>query len=164
MLTVLRVVCVLLVAATAGLALAHALELPGKLRLPPDTYRAVQAIYYPGFTIGGGISEAGGIVALVLLVVLTPAGTTAFLLTLGALFALLALHLVFWLVVQPVNRFWLKDVRLSRAGHRFFSFAPADGPGESSWTLLRDRWEAGHVVRAALGLVGLVLLTTAVMA
>jgi hypothetical protein len=34
-------------------ALAHALELPGKLRLAKDAYFAVQPIYYPGFTIVG---------------------------------------------------------------------------------------------------------------
>ena len=50
----------LLVAVTMGLSLAHALEFPGKLRLDEPTYRAVQAIYYPGFTIGGLVGEFGG--------------------------------------------------------------------------------------------------------
>lgn len=50
----------LLVAATAGLSLAHASEFPGKLRRNDDNYRTVQAIYYPGFTIGGlGVFNPG---------------------------------------------------------------------------------------------------------
>jgi hypothetical protein len=33
-----------------AMGLAQALELPGKPRLPKETYLAVQPIYYPGFT------------------------------------------------------------------------------------------------------------------
>ncbi len=65
MITSLSAVALLLVAVTMGLSLAHALEFPGKLRLDEPTYRAVQAIYYPGFTIGGLIGEFGGMLALV---------------------------------------------------------------------------------------------------
>ncbi|TIX44521.1 MAG: DUF1772 domain-containing protein, partial [Mesorhizobium sp.] len=49
----LMIATLLLVAVSMALSLAHALELPGKLRLKEATYRSVQAIYYPGFTIGG---------------------------------------------------------------------------------------------------------------
>jgi hypothetical protein len=49
----LKIVTVLLVAVAMDMVLAHALELPGKLRLPKDQYLAVQAIYYPGFRFGG---------------------------------------------------------------------------------------------------------------
>jgi hypothetical protein len=48
----LQVVTVFLVAVAMSLALAHALELPGKMRLDKETYMAVQTIYYPGFTFG----------------------------------------------------------------------------------------------------------------
>jgi hypothetical protein len=56
----LQVVTVLLIATTMSLALAHVLELPGKLRLDQQTYLAVQTIYYPGFTIGGGSARSLG--------------------------------------------------------------------------------------------------------
>ncbi|HET7883004.1 MAG TPA: hypothetical protein VFL55_19120 [Acetobacteraceae bacterium] len=46
-----------------ALSLAHALEVPGKLRLPRETYIAVQQISYPGFTIGGAFGESGAILA-----------------------------------------------------------------------------------------------------
>jgi hypothetical protein len=52
MLLTLQLVSVVLVSAAYALALAHVLELPGKLRLDRNTYLAVQQIYYPGFTIG----------------------------------------------------------------------------------------------------------------
>jgi hypothetical protein len=48
---VLMVFTLLLVAIATTLSLAHALELPGKMRLKEATYKAVQTIYYPGFTI-----------------------------------------------------------------------------------------------------------------
>ncbi|MFM9469917.1 hypothetical protein ACKI1K_45495, partial [Streptomyces scabiei] len=60
MLDALSVIALLLVAIATGLSLAHALEFPGKLRLDEPTYRAVQTIYYPGFTIGGLVGELGG--------------------------------------------------------------------------------------------------------
>jgi hypothetical protein len=35
-------------------------SLPGKRRLDEATYKAVQAIYYPGFTLVGRVGELGG--------------------------------------------------------------------------------------------------------
>lgn len=64
MMKAVSIVALLLVAVTMGLTLAHALELPGKLRLDKNTYVAVQAIYYPGFTIGGLVGELGGLLVL----------------------------------------------------------------------------------------------------
>jgi hypothetical protein len=53
----LQVLTVILVAVAMALSLAHALELPGKMRLTKEVYYAMQPVYYPGFTIGGGIGE-----------------------------------------------------------------------------------------------------------
>jgi hypothetical protein len=33
-----------------AMALAHALELPGKFRLSKEEYLRIESIYYPGFT------------------------------------------------------------------------------------------------------------------
>jgi hypothetical protein len=41
-----QIMTVMLAAVTMALSLAHALELPGKLRLNKEQYLAVQAIYY----------------------------------------------------------------------------------------------------------------------
>jgi hypothetical protein len=161
---VLQVVTVLLVAVSMALALAHALELPGKLRLSRETYLAVQAIYYPGFTAGGAIGEAGGLIATLLLLVATPTGSGAFWLTLGAFVALLAMHGAYWVLTHPVNNFWLQGTNVEGFGARFFSFDPLkrrSDVGPLDWTALRDRWEHSHVVRAVLGLLSLILLAAA---
>ena len=83
MFVALQVIAVLLVAGAMALALAHALELPGKRRLAKEQYLAVQTIYYPGFTVGG-FAEPLGLLCLLVLLVLTPAGGKAFWLTAGA--------------------------------------------------------------------------------
>lgn len=162
---VLQVLAILLVAIAMALALAHALELPGKLRLAKEPYLIIQTIYYPGFTIGGA-SEPIGIIALLVLTIVTPTGTAAFWLTLGALVALAAMHAVYWLATHPVNNFWLKDFRLRGASARFFGLKPlrhTGGTGVPDWTVLRHQWEYSHVVRAGLGLLSLALLATALV-
>lgn len=164
MLPALEVLTVVLVAVAMALSLAHALELPGKLRLAKQQYLAVQPIYYPGFTIGGA-AEPLGLIAFVVLLVLTPAGGMAFWLTVAAFAALLAMHATYWMLTHPVNNFWLKDFKPKGIGGSFFAFDPlkrADGVGQAEWTALRDRWEYSHVVRAGFGLLSLILLVAAV--
>jgi hypothetical protein len=156
-----------LIAAAMGLALAHALELPGKMRLTQEVYDAMQPIYYPGFTIGGGIAEAGGLLATLLLVCLTPWGSAAFWLTLVAFLGLLGMEAVYWIWTHPVNQFWLEGEKLSDAGARFFSFGAQRSRLHhetrlADWTAWRDRWESSHVARAGLALVSLVALMSAI--
>jgi hypothetical protein len=140
MLSVAQVVAVILVSIAMGPALAHALELPGKIRLTREAYLAVQTIYYPGFTIAG-IAEPLSLIAAIFLLFLTPPRSADFWLTLLALVGLL--------------------------GAGFFSFASADRPSRHSetrppgWTELRDRWEYSHLVRAVLALLSLVALVIA---
>jgi len=111
MFSVLQVLTVILVAVAMALALAHALELPGKMRLDKETYYAMQPIYYPGFTIGGGIGEAGGTISTIILLFLTPLGSTRFWLTLLALLGLVGMQAVYWLFTHPVNKFWVEAQR-----------------------------------------------------
>jgi hypothetical protein len=160
-LAVLQVIVIVLVSINMALALAHALELPGKLRLSKDVYTAVQPIYYPGFTIGGGVGEFGGILATVALLIATPRDTNAFQLTLAALVLLLIGHGIYWIVTHPVNQFWLRDRELKGAGRAFFSFGSHMRTSDN-WTSLRNRWEYSHVARAAVALVALTLLATSV--
>jgi len=159
----LQVLTVLLVSVAMALALAHALELPGKMRLPKESYLAAQAIYYPGFTIGG-FGEFAALIASLVLVIMTPYGT-AFWLTLSGFVALVGMHAVYWVVTHPVNKFWLKETKLEGAAAKFFSVDPMRrGGNEESppdWTVLRDRWEYSHVARAALALLSLTLIVTA---
>jgi hypothetical protein len=168
MFAALQILSTLLVAVSMAMALAHALELPGKMRLARDTYLAVQTIYYPGFTIAGGIAEAGGLIATLVLLILTPPGSAAFWLTLVALAGLIGMQAVYWIFTHPVNRYWLQGERLEGLGSAFFSFDPGHrspaptAAGPTDWTALRDRWEYSHVARAALALVSLIALILAV--
>src|ERR671914_1351612 len=99
----LSVLALLLLAITMGLSLAHALEFPGKLRLDEPTYRAVQAIYYPGFTIGGLVGEFGSMLVLTVLLFLTPTNSKPFWWTTAALGLLIIGHAIYWIVTHPVN-------------------------------------------------------------
>jgi hypothetical protein len=165
MVQTLEVVSIILTAVVVALTLAHALELPGKMRLSRESYLATQTIYYPGFTIGG-IAEPLAPIALVVLLLAMPAGSTRFWLVAVALIALAAVHILFWIWVQPVNRIWLKDMTLGGAGAAFFGTkAVAAGSGDRenrAWTSLRDQWEYGHAVRAGLAMIGFILLAIAV--
>jgi Domain of unknown function (DUF1772) len=164
MFTVLQITTVFLVAISMALALAHALELPGKLRLDKKAYYAVQSIYYPGFTIGG-IGEAAGTIAAIILLFLIPRTSVDFWLTVVAVIGLIGMQGVYWIVTHPINQFWVEEVKLNRAGARFFAFGTdrtrRDNNLPLDWTKLRNRWEYSHVVRAACALVSFVALLIA---
>jgi hypothetical protein len=160
----LEILSILLVSVGMALSLAHALEFPGKLRLPKDAYLAVQSIYYPGFTIGGFFGELGAIAATLVLLLLTPFGTASFWLTLSAVVSIALAHLVYWTVTHPINKAWLQPKRLHRAGAAFFDTAAGResvAADDANWTRLRDRWEYSHVARAAFAMLGFVALVTA---
>lgn len=157
-----QVVCIVLAAIAMALPLAHALELPGKMRLGKDAYLSVQQIYYPGFTVGG-IAEPFGILMLLALLVFMPPPGARFWWAVAAFVSLIAMHLTYWFVTHPVNSFWTKDIQLSGFGATFFSLFAPDISG-SDWTRLRDVWEYSHVARAALGMLSLIFLTIAFVA
>jgi hypothetical protein len=162
----LKVVTVFLVSIVMSMSLAHALELPGKLRLDKQGYLTVQPIYYPGFTIGG-MAEGLGILATLALLIATPSGFARSL-VLVAFIALVAMHAVYWIVTHPVNNFWLKDTGLQGVGAGFFAFgsgkseASAGAQAENAWKGLRNRWEISHIIRGLLAAIALIALIIAV--
>jgi hypothetical protein len=164
---VLQILTVILVAVAMALAFAHALELPGKMRLDKETYYRMQPIYYPGFTIGGGIGEAGGTISTIILLFFTPLGSANFWLTLIALLGLIGMQAVYWLVTHPVNKVWVAGEDLDRFSSRFFSFGAnryrlGNETRPPDWTELRDRWEYSHVARAGCAFVSLFALLIAI--
>jgi hypothetical protein len=167
MFLIVQVLAVCTVAVAMSLSLAHALELPGKMRLDRDAYVATQPIYYPGFMIGASFGEAGGLLMTLVLLLLTPRDSREFAWTLVAFISLVAMHLAYWLFTHPVNKFWLKDFQLKGFGRGFFRFDPlkrsAPGSGATDdWRRFRSRWEYSHVLRAALAGVSFVCLVIAV--
>lgn len=158
--TALLIVVLLLVAVTMGLSLAHALEFPGKLRLDEPTYRAVQTIYYPGFTIGGLVGEFGGMLMLIALLILLPKGTDRFWWTVAAFALLLVCHGTYWVVTHPVNNAWLKDTQLTGTSQFFFGLSSAT---EGNRRHMRNVWEWSHVGRALLATFSFLSLTMAIV-
>ena len=91
MVQTLQIVTVVIVSIAMALGVAHALELPGKLRLPKEHYLAIQQIYYPGFTYGG-FAEPIGLLLLLVLLIVTPVSGVQFWLTAAAFLAFLLMH------------------------------------------------------------------------
>lgn len=156
---VINLIVLLLLAVTMGLSLAHALEFPGKLRLDEPTYRAVQAIYYPGFTIGGLIGEFGGMLALVALLVAGPSAERFWWIA-AALGLLIVGHATYWIVTHPVNAAWLKDTALSGPSAVFFALFSSP---DADWRHMRNVWEYSHVARSGLHMLAFVCFALAVM-
>ena len=152
----LQITSLVLVVVAMVPALAHALELPGKLRLGKDAYFAVQPIYYPGFTIAGA-AEPLAIVSTIVLLLLTPRASAQFWLTLVGTLGVIGMHAVYWVFTHPVNNFWLRDEKLGGLGTAFFSRG-ASRSVQADWTKLRDRWEYSHVARSALAVISFIAL------
>jgi hypothetical protein len=170
---VIELITLLLVTIAVATALAHALEFPGKRRLDESSYLAVQTIYYPGFTIAG-LAEPLGAIATFALFFTLRSNPIASRLTLTAFAALISMHVIFWIVTQPANKFWLRKQRLGPLGQRFFSSGrgsaasagkePVESEAASQdWQRMRDRWEYSHIARAFLSVTALVTLNAAVL-
>ena len=149
-----------------SMALAHALEFPGKMRLNPQTYNAVQTIYYPGFTIGGIGEPLAAIATLSVLIAMRHLGP-AFWWALAAFIAIVLMHAVFWLVTQPANKFWLRNLDVSSTGVRFFGLERAERAAEgkkneAEWKAIRAQWEYSQIVRAVLACIAVIALAMAV--
>jgi hypothetical protein len=161
MFVTLQIVSVLLVAVAMALSAAHALELPGKLRLDREHYNATQSIYYPAFTITGLVGEAGGLGATLLLALVTPAQSASLGWTVVGFVALSAMHGAYWTITHPANQFWLvRATAPSIAPVGFFATHPLPRPpmAAAGWSRLRSRWEYSHILRAVLGGVSLLAL------
>jgi hypothetical protein len=160
MIVTLELVSLFLVVATVIPSAAHALELPGKLRLTQEEYFVVQAIYHPGFAVISA-AEPLSIIAVVALLVLTPSGTTIFWLRVVALLATVLTHVLYWTLTAPANKIWFRDEALSGSAQRF---CEAGGSvDETDWTMFRDLWEWSHLCRAATSVIALVLLAVALV-
>ena len=149
---VLQTLTLLVVACAMAFSLAHAAEMPGKMKLDKAQYFAVQKIYHPGFTIGG-ISEPLAIVALAALWFASGRAV----LVAGSALLVAAMQVVYWFAVHPVNKVWLGGESLPRASAGFFGLGGAAGT-DRDWSRLRKRWEYAHAVRACLSMLALLLV------
>jgi hypothetical protein len=70
------------------------------------------------------------------------------------------MQVVFWIMTQPVNKYWLQNTELSGVAERYFETGSAASATE--WTIMRDRWERSHVFRAAASVLAALLLISAI--
>jgi hypothetical protein len=144
-------------------AVAHVLELPGKMRLSKEVYFAVQRIYYPGFTLAG-VSEPLGILLLLIDVALTPHGGWAFWLRLAAFVCFAGMQGIYWIFIHPVNKVWLDGKSLGTAGSAFFAAGHGRKKAAATafpWEHWRDQWEYAHAARAAVATISFIALVIA---
>lgn len=141
-----RFLAVVFAGLVLSLALAHALEMPAKLRLAPHDYLIVQQIY-PTFGAVGAIIEPAAVACAFVLAFIVRRGRAFRPALVGAL-CLVAALLIWVAIVNPVNTSW--------------QAAGAAGVPEN-FDSLRIRWEWGHAARATLSLAGFVSLVIAVL-
>jgi hypothetical protein len=163
----LKVAADVFVAVAMALALAHALEYPGKMRLDRATYAAVQPIYYPAFAIGGSIGEGLGVILTFALLLSIPAGTEQFNWVAASFASLLAMQAIYWTGAYPVQDFWSGRHPQGMVARRFFGLSAvteglARKEHESLWPELQQRWEISHIARAFFGFVSVVTISVAV--
>ena len=163
----LKVASEVFVAVAMALALAHALEYPGKMQLDRATYTAIQRIYHPAFSIGGGIGEGLGVILTFALLIVTPGDSEQFNWIAAAFASVLAMQVVYWAVARPVSNFWARPTRLGSATRRFFGLSAAtqtqvEKEYEKHWPALQQWWEISHIARAALGFIGTVTIAVGV--
>ena len=131
--------------------LAGAFEMAGDMRLERGRYVSVGGVYYPGFTIAG-VAEPLAIFVLVFLLASLLPGGLPFLFVALALAAEALAHLLYWVLIAPMNRVWLTDEPM----------AQTDVQGRLAG--LRDAWELSHVYRLLASTLAFVLLIAATLA
>jgi hypothetical protein len=148
MLKTLRFSTIMLTAFAVAAALAHLMELPGKISYDARLYVMLHRTLYPTFGQTAGWAEGLGLLSVLVLVWQVRKRGAAFPLTVTAAVCQMAAMAIFLVFVQPANRTmggWPLDA------------IPLD------WSHWRDQWEYGHAARAVLLTVALGALVLSVV-
>ncbi|MBX6320816.1 MAG: hypothetical protein IRY94_03220 [Rhodospirillaceae bacterium] len=143
----LRLLSLLLVALTLGLAFAHVMEFPGKLRFDGPLWLTVQQNLYVAFGVAGAGVEVAAILSTWLLVPLVRR-RPGFYWTLAAAISITVGLGVWFALVSPMNT--VLD-----------GWTPQTLPQD--WTAVRNQWEFGHAVHCVLFLLGFGALAVALL-
>ena len=150
-LRVVRFLALACLALTLGLAFAHVMEIPGKLRLAGEVWLTVQQNLYVAFgpPLGAGIEVAAIALTWLAAVLSRRRPPAVFRLSVAAATAV-TFGLALWgLIVAPAN------TTLS-------AWTAATLPPD--WTGVRFRWELGHALHAACFGLGFAALLWAILA
>jgi hypothetical protein len=148
-----RIVALTLCALAMGMSFAHVLEWPAKRGYDAALYVRLQNSLYLwwGPPRLGGFIEPVAILAAAGLAFASRNDRIALITaSLAVALLLLAFPVVFFWVVEPVNR--------------VFRVANASGTVPTDWTRWRDRWDAGHAIRFVLHLAAFILLSVSARA
>jgi hypothetical protein len=121
---------------------AHLLELPNKIDLSGPEYLTVQQIYR-GWSFAG-IVVFGALISIAMLAFLVRRDRAQFVPVTIALLCVAGTQAIFWTLNYPVNQ-----------ETQNWTTLPAN------WEALRQRWETGHAMSAALNLGALLALIAA---
>jgi hypothetical protein len=123
-------------AMTMTAAVAHFMELPGKMKYEPPLYVRLHRTLYPTYGKTAGYAEFVAVVSTGALAWWTgKRQLRAASLTTAAAGCLAAAHAIFWALVAPANR-------------KMSSWELDAIPAE--WQRWRDQWEYSHAARAVL--------------
>jgi hypothetical protein len=127
-----------------GPALAHAFELPAKIRLPRDEYFVVQQIYrgWAGFAVVLVVQ----VIALLMAAIMARRERRVVVPTVLAILLVLAAQVLFWVYTYPANKATVN-----------WTVQPDD------WLRLRQMWEYSHLASAGLQFLAVACLVVAVM-
>ena len=126
---------IMLMALAMSAGIAHAMELPPKMKFEPRLYVRLHRTLYPNFGRIAGSAEFLALVAVLGLAWRVQQTRALFIPTLISAILLVVAHAIFWVFVQPANT--------TMAGWSLEAI-----PGE--WKQWRNRWEYAHAVRAGL--------------
>jgi hypothetical protein len=143
-----RFLTIMLVAIALSAALAHLMELPGKMSYDGPLYVKLHRTLYPTFGQTAGWAEGVALLSVIGLAWAVRNRAGAFPLTATAAACQLAAMAVFLVFVLPANR------------------TMASWPLEAiptGWERWRNQWEYGHAARALLELVALAALVLSVV-
>jgi hypothetical protein len=145
-----RFMTIMLAALSMGMGLCHLLEMPARLAYDPDLWLRVTLIEgtYRYFSPPlGALVEAAAVVASGILAVLVRQRGRVFPPALAGFGFILTAHLMWWLIVFPVNE------QLSA----WYPVLPAN------FKRLREIWEYANAVRAVLQIAGLAAIVHSVL-
>jgi Domain of unknown function (DUF1772) len=153
--TILMAASLILASVTIVSPLAGALEVPGDVQLSRERYLAVRGIYYPGLTVAGVAEPLAIVVIGFLLASVSPAMPSFWLVALALAAEALA-HLLYWLLIVPMNGVWMTGESLRAT--------PVPGIDAADRSALQDRWERSHIYRAVASTAAFALLVAATLA
>jgi hypothetical protein len=143
-LNAIRFISPLSTALALGVALAHLLELPNKIKLSREGYLTVQQIYR-GWALPG-VFVVAALLSTFVLAIMVRNNHPAFMLTAIAFLCIAGTQVVFWKFTYPVNQ------QTSN-----WTVAPAH------WLELRRQWEYSHATAAVLNFIAFVTLVLSVL-